>query len=739
MPRIPTYDQSQTYTTDPGKEFSSGAEKARPLNIQYTPDTRWDTASKVINKIAGDMKAAENAEAESVSKAAIIRRTNELLFQSETEWKDLSIDDSLTKFNDEYSIIKNDVLDNVKDKKLKAKLNAQFDEYAARSETKVRTNAYNHLIDKTVASATENKLGYEQLAMTANNTDDFFYYSGLIADEVGRMKDVGAIDQNTANKMLLDSHNKMVTQSLVQLIDMDPSTAWPLLNGDPEQMKKYDVSGIHNLYQTLGAEEKTKILHYAEEQYNGWQKKEKITNYAARERFKQAKADDLSARLANGYSDYDIPTMADQVWADAPDKAEAEKIAYAKEQQLVNRKHSIGSQIKWSSAADLQNLMDSVDPTKNAGTKNKDNDLEVWQYANQVLAARNKALADDPVRYVVENTYFKDPDTQTILNEQKRMGVPPHKMRVLPNNFAKGFVESMKSSSGKEIVDQFDTLKNNYTDDQWNIAIRDFGRQKMPTALRIVADMDRETQQDIRIKMAEVYKLKEKDLLDSVAGIKGYDKEAIVKAVDMQINYGKGETPNIDDVRRALINSYGWTSEAMEEIHDLKDVLARTSYAYMLDGTNPTDAAKRVLNEVLNSKYEVSTDKNYLIPKKTGLNRKQVKAATDKWMENLTIDQLATTTPDGTKIYSNKMKRDLAVKAVKQGGHWVNHPRRDMGLMLVDVDNDVILGPDNKAIVMSWDQINEALRKTEVKEVPPEKLKTNKGIVESMTKTIEEF
>jgi hypothetical protein len=210
--------------------------------------------------------------------------------------------------------------------------------------------------------------------------------------------------------------------------------------------------------------------------------------------------------------------------------------------------------------------------------------------------------------------------------------------------------------------------------------------------------MDQPGQQEVRVKIAEVYKVDEKELLNSVAGIKNMSSEDIRNAVSNELN------KHMAPVRKALINTYGFSSEGITQITDLADVLKRTSYAYMLENNNATKATKIVVADVIEKSFSFSDDENYMIPVQTNLTPGKVDDRLDSYLQKMELKDLRSTTETGKPIYRSKTEQMQALTNIKTHGYWANTP--DLGgVMLLSPSGKIVHNEAGKPITMTWEDI----------------------------------
>lgn len=704
MADIPTYEQRFLPEAKGPSSFSLAGEKRSPIQIPRSKERMWasivDSAEKITNIGAKIAVARDDSELQKL-KVQLLEADKTLKgnMNSQEFRADNHYDNYVPYHEKEYQTIKKRLLKDFKgSSKAREKAGLIIDEMEINSRSWALSTSQQIETSDMQSGLLERIDKRGQLAIASANEGDLSVMNRAIADteeDLAAMVARGVVTPVQAKALQREFND--TTQYAINVQRVDRAAALSENPDDPLAQEKsiealkaliaeYDTPDTDKFRDKL----RIQIKHYAEGKLRQLESDKETKDYTAKYLLERDWKNSIAKANETGDRILGIEERIYDVYRDEPEKADMYAMKYNDEITVAENFGKFVSAVPKASAESIPVLREEMEKMKT------DENYDAWQSAqanfDRAVAQRQTALNSDPAGYVAST--FETEDPSQMLAIQERLGVPEHARSIIPKDTADDMVKNMANMSGQEIVDQLDGMRRDLGDN-WAIGYRDLVNAKMPTALRIVASLAEPGQREIRVKIAEVYKTDVKDLMNSVAGIKNMTAQDIKLAVDNELQEYMGP------IRKSLINTFGFTSEGINQIADLKEVLEKTSYAYMLENHNATKATKLVVSEVIEGSYYYGEDDNYLIPKSVGLSPSKVESNTDDFLQKMEVDDLRGTDDNGKDIYRSTTEKKQALSNIKNGGYWANTPDQS-GVMLLSPSGKMVHGKDGKPIVMTW-------------------------------------
>lgn len=702
MANIPLYDQQISYSGQPSKSFSVPGERTRPINIPHVPDTRLASVGKVLGHVAQRVMQVEALEQYNNGLAALSEGKGAIFAEATEKWSEFDTDTHLENLNDRWADLEDRILSNTKHGKAKKQLEMKLKSEKAKATTEMRALGYKRQVDRTIAGDAQIKDKLLNDAITAESYDAF----------LDKLKDIRAINIGHAKaglitKQQMEKENERISdyatvERLKKFIfDNRGNKPYDVLKEKIKLGEKEteQIAG-RDIFKSLDEDDKIDILELARREQKTAERELKEINYKERWQVNEMMKDNIASMRNTGQSDPNVEAAI--ALAHKPEMAEAKIAQYKTAMRFAGKQFDIGEDLKGATPKEEEEIMKDLELKGKAGTEGFANHEKLQAWAQLKLNKKHKMLNNDPAAYV--RSYKPKATTETILAEQERLGVAPVNRSILTNAQAEKIVDQFKTMDGKDIVGSVIKLKKDFGK-TFNIIYRDLTGAKLPTALKIVATMDPQTQGSIMVRIAESYKVKESDITKALGEVRGTNMDTVRNTVNQQIN------KRTKDLRKSIVNSYGFTGDTVETLRDLQDVIRRAAYGYMLEGESAQRAVRKVVDEIVHKQFDF--DKNYRIPKATGLTPKQVEKATEDYVDNMTIDVVPEKDSTGRK--ASKKEREDTLKRIKKQSNFINNPDGP-GLMAVDPDGQPIGDKDGNKIIIPWEEMKERQLETLKKE-----------------------
>lgn len=416
-----------------------------------------------------------------------------------------------------------------------------------------------------------------------------------------------------------------------------------------------------------------------------------------------SRVQDASAAYSQGLDFADPPSRADFDAAYGKEHGAKEYESFSKVQALAPAIRELAT----ATREERQQILSKFQPAQSgvAGGGFKQ-DSQLYQHLTGVAVGLMKQQQTDPAAYVakyspvVQRAYAAAQEAGTpqayqayanaTLAEQQRLGVaqPQLLSDAAAAQLAAQFDQHVDGGeNAATLIEQQQALWGN----NFPAVIQQLGK-KLPAEAQVIATG---LPKDIAERMATVASLKDHDL-DS--GLLKGQKDEIGQAVQSEMQNFAATLQG----QAGGINTYSTMYKAA----------ARTATSYVLQGMSPKDAAQKVVNGMVNDKYDFFG--TYRVPKT--LDTSAVARGADKALKQLKADDLMVL--PGIKGVTDEDNAAQLHDAVSSGGQWV--PTNDESGLSLTLNGYRVLGKDGKPIIRSWAELQQqGLREPDKYRVAP--------------------
>jgi hypothetical protein len=584
--KIYTEKEKPLSTASVSKSLSLSGERRNPIRIPLIEDTKYKSVQKALNHISNKMYQAEAVEQYNDALAARAKFQADIKRKANEEWRNLTIDEHMERYNTEYQSFEKDLLAKVSNKDARTKIQGRLgvDRYSI--EADIRGIAYNRQVDRTISKANTQLDELTNVAIASTNDAEFFEARTQIEEIYAGLEATGAISSEQKVAGLEKITDKIAHDKLVRFIDENPSTAYTVLSEDKK--------GSGTVYDSMDEDDKTAIKDYAHRKYKAETRAKASKNYAAQYELKRKIEDDLASRMNNGFGHGDVENDIYTVYASQPERAEAMVAEYRDKARIAQNRNNIKSVIQTGSPEELKSFFDAL-KVETEGTEGASEAKANLDYAGKLLQARVKVLSESPSKYV--RSYMPNATDNQLIAEQKRLGIPEHAISLIDKDAAEGVVAKLMSSSGKDIDAFLHNLTEKYGDN-WNIAYKDLvTKGKLPVGLQLVFHIQNPI---LRAQVADAFKLDDKEINERLGTEANVIRKDIKERVENELEEWIG-----------CISRSGISTTNDRLINNWKDALEKIAIRKVLQGIDPISAAEEAAN-IINSRYNF--DNGYMVP-----------------------------------------------------------------------------------------------------------------------------
>ncbi|WDY60396.1 hypothetical protein [Pseudomonas sp. PSKL.D1] len=259
--------------------------------------------------------------------------------------------------------------------------------------------------------------------------------------------------------------------------------------------------------------------------------------------------------------------------------------------------------------------------------------------------------------------------------EQRRLGV--HSPKLLPDaaadQIAAGF--NARVAGGENAATLIEQQQAQWGNNFPMIA-QQLGK-KLPSEAQVIAT---QLPKDLAERMAAVASLSEDDLKKGLS---------------------EGVSSNVASAVQTAMGPFGQSlqgqSGGIETFNTMYNAAYKTALAYVRQGDDPQKAAQRVVNGMVNDKYDFFD--TYRVPK--SLNTAAVKRGADLALESMAADDFMPM--PGILGVTDSANAEQLRQAVVDGGQWV--PNNDESGLSLTINGYRLLDKDGKPITRTWDEL----------------------------------
>lgn len=186
-----------------------------------------------------------------------------------------------------------------------------------------------------------------------------------------------------------------------------------------------------------------------------------------------------------------------------------------------------------------------------------------------------------------------------------------------------------------------------------------------------------------------------KDVAERMASVASISESELKKGLE------KGVAANVATAVQSAMNPFAQSLQGqaggVETFNTMYDAATKTALSYVRQGMAPESAAQRVVNGMVNDKYDFFD--TYRVPK--ALDTAAVKRGADRALENISTDDLMML--PGIRGVPDDVNLEQLREAVVDGGQWV--PNNDESGLSLTLNGYRLLGKDGKPITRTWDEL----------------------------------
>lgn len=416
-----------------------------------------------------------------------------------------------------------------------------------------------------------------------------------------------------------------------------------------------------------------------------------------------SRVQDASAAYSQGLDFQNPPSKVDFAAAYGPEKGAKEYDRFSKVQALAPAIREFATADPQERQQILARFQPGQGGTAGEGFKE---DSQLYQHLTNVGVGLMKQQQTDPAAYVAKYsptvqrafaTAQQDgtPEAyqayaRTTLAEQQRLGVKQPKL--LPD------------AAADQLVANFNTQLNGgenaatMIEDQQKLWGKDFPSvlqqvgNKLPAEAQVIATG---LPKDVAERMASVASIKDSDLN---AGLQKGQKDTITQSVSAAM--------------APFAQSLQGQSGGINTYNTMYQAAARTATSYVLQGMDPDKAATKVVNGMLNDKYDFFG--TYRVPKTQ--DTEAVSRGATQSMRQIKPDELMPL-PGFAGVTEEENRRQLH-EALQSSGQWV--PNEDESGLSLTLNGYRVRGADGRPITRSWADLQQkGLREPDQYRVAP--------------------
>jgi len=358
-----------------------------------------------------------------------------------------------------------------------------------------------------------------------------------------------------------------------------------------------------------------------------------------------------------------------------------------------------------ASRDELQVIVDKAKPTSG---KNFRRESKQFGILNDAISARNKAIAEDPSAYVMQNSNIAqqgfaefqeafaagDPEATADAAQnyaaiqrsvQEGVGVHPQGVELLPKQFEVALTRQLNdfSQGGENVALQIDALSSAFGD-EWGTVQRQLHQSgKLTANLKTISAMPFGTEM---IKVAEALSIPQKAYKDVLSDD---DFKAIKDGV-------KGELNEFQDTLRGQPGSRG----AFKQITSAVESLAMK---YIADGdiTSTSEAIEQARADVLESRFEFKD--TYRIP--VEFNSDNVEAGVLDTIDRIQAGDFDLFIPPSDVVLNVEDQREVYLSVLKPVP--ITEPD-GTGILFIQQGGNAIFTADGDPLIVPWEQLEKA-------------------------------
>lgn len=362
------------------------------------------------------------------------------------------------------------------------------------------------------------------------------------------------------------------------------------------------------------------------------------------------------------------------------------------------------NEIKTATPEELNSIVENAKPSSPSQFRREAKQFDIL---GKAINARNKAIADDPAKYTLQNSdvtqksfqnfaeAFESGDAEatelaareyaaTSRAQQEELGVHSQGVQLLPKEFEDQLATQLNDfrQGGENVALQIDGLKQAFGR-EWQTVQRQLQQnKKMGAGLRVMAGMDFGPEM---VRLGEALATPQKDYKEVVGddNFKDIRKDTIEELEDFQ-NTLRGQPGS----EQAFIQH--------------KTAIETLAMKYMADGAfdDTSDAIEQAKSDVLDSRFAfVDT---YRVP--TKFNADNVENGVDDTIDKLKSGEFDLMIPESATVQNPEDRKEVYLSVLRPTP--ITEPNGN-GIMFTDQNGNAILKSDGDPVIVPFKELSD--------------------------------
>lgn len=677
MPRVPSYDTAQVQQQPTG-----------PIRLQaLAPDT--DSIAQGIGSFQRGAEILAAKERERADTALLMDADNQL-----TQWQQKAMYDEqggvLNRKGKNALDVTNQTLEQFDQTQAEIAKNLTNDRQRARYAEIVsrRRNSLSNDLNRYEYGERQNYYGEVEKAQLETSMQGAALDYQDPAKVQGYRQKIDAVLASRAERLGL-SPEAADAERLSTNSGMSTAVIQRMLVDSPQKAKSY----FESFKGTMTAEDQIRASNGIDQGYRRLEAEARQRQVEARQiqainRMElSSRVQDASAAYSQGLDFANPPSLAD-FRAAYGDKADDQYKSFAKVQAIAPAIREFAT----ATPQERQEILGKFQPAQGgvAGEGFKE-DNQLYQHLTSVGVSLMKQQQDDPAAYtvkyspVVQRAFAVAQEEGTpeayrayanaTVAEQQRLGVAQPKL--LPDAAADQLAANfnLKVGGGENAATMIEEQQALWGKD-FPAVLQQVGN-KLPAEAQVIATG---LPKDLAERMASVASLKDKDL---DAGLLKGQKDEV--------------SQNVQAAMQPFAESLQGQSGGISTYSTMYKAAVRTAASYVLQGDSPKEAAQRVVDGMVNDKYDFFG--TYRVPKSYDTNA--VSRGADEALRTLQPDDLFVL--QGLPGVTNEQNAQQNLAAVQGSAQWV--PTGDESGLALTNNGYRVIGKDGKPVIRTWEQL----------------------------------
>ncbi|MFJ1336757.1 hypothetical protein ACIKP7_01295 [Pseudomonas caricapapayae] len=402
----------------------------------------------------------------------------------------------------------------------------------------------------------------------------------------------------------------------------------------------------------------------------------------------QSRVQDAESAYMQGFEYDNPPNKADFVQALGPEKAEPAYQSFEKRQALAPAIRDFAT----ADPAERQAILSRFQPAQNGvASEGFTEDDQLYRRLATVATGLMKQQQEDPAGYAaryspaVRDSFMAAQQQGTpeaaeayaaaTIAEQRRLGIQAPKL--LPAAAADQIAAAFNAQvAGGENAATLIEQQQAQWGKNFPIIAEQLGKKLPPEAQVIATGLPK----DVAERMASVATLSDADLK------KGLDK-GVASEVETAVQSSMSAFAQSLQGQAGGINTFNTMYQAAN----------KAALSYVRQGMTPSKAAQRVVDGMVNDKYDFFG--TYRVPK--SLDTQAVSRGADRALSAVSADDLMML--PGLRGVTDGANLEQLREAIAGGGQWV--PNNDESGLSLTLNGYRVLGKDGQPITRTWDQL----------------------------------